>query len=383
MQADECVEFVHLYDIAKDTGGDVIKGGLDKRATYFWSHAAYCSNVELISEMPDVFSPSPSSDTAWHKLSIPGDPDSPRVLVYQSPHARILSIMGTKRSVDLKAIMRFTFDKSALMRQIEASYDTVFKSVPQSDMLLEIVLEYLDRLPRRARVHPGIYLRAYQALNLIWQQLDSVPTTKKTNLFLYGHSLGAACATLTFVWLREIYIKGKRDTHGALDLKCGCLACPMFCDVRAWQEWFHTTYSASASSTLDDHRSSSMEEEDDQDQAWSANSSGVEDGKWLLDGSYRHYYTDGDIFVKEIPALAGYTRAFSNTHYVCPDTTGIVTQNHANIGNINRLLLPHSSLQETKRQPVRVYIKLPLLKKGGRPATTASINRQILCRSFF
>ena len=369
-------KIVHLYDMPAAPGPDITRGGLDERAAFFWSHAAYCTAAEVRREMPGVFGDQTLAEggakpAAWCRLSVPGEDNSPRVLAFSTPAARILSVMGTKRNADIKAVIDFAYERGALMRRIEDSYHASFKSVACSDMLLEIVLEYLERLPPLARVHPGIYFRAYQTLNLMWQHLEGGPGSgsgSSNNVYLYGHSLGAACATLAYVWLRDIFYKGGRDVDGELNLACACVACPMFCEDRAWFEWFH------------------------------AHTGGVgarDEGAHILKSyrhNYRHYFTDGDVFVRDIPSLVGFTRAFSNVHHVRPDPCDAVLACHARAPGAqlqrrsslhpSRPLLAHSCLEHVhalgrtksgrNAAPRTVYVKAPRATPG-RAVTRSSV----------
>lgn len=374
-------EIVHLYDIAKEDSHALLRGGLDERTTYFWSHVAYCSNMELKKEMPHVFTSSPGT---WSRLSVQNnDLNSPKILACHSENTFLITVMGTKRSEDLKAVLDFAFDGDTLMQKIERAYESTFKNVTHSDMLLEIVLEYLYRLPKKARVHPGIFFRAYQALNLVWQYLESQDlTSTPQSVYLYGHSLGAACVTLVFVWLRDIYYKGGRDIFGTLQIKCGCIACPMFCDDLAWYEWFYaTSYSPSAlrRQLMSSRTAAKLDTLDLEDQSIQI--------QWSID-NYRHFYTFGDVFVRDIPSLAAYTRAFSNVHYVCPDASEYILsvrnvndarRRGGSTPSFNKMLVTHSSLQEMSSR--RVYVKLSGTNMPPRPPLSRRYPRVDMQRS--
>lgn len=394
------MEIVHIHDMPERYGTDLLQGSLDEASTYFWSHIAYFSRAELSDVMSKLklklklelelelkrelgrgreLELDGGEGMLWRSaMSCTTSSGGPSVIAFNGgPHngAHILAVMGSKSNDDLRTILDFAFDKKSLVKRIESSYYETFRNdVPNSDLLLEVVLEYLDRLPCAARVHPGIFLRAYQTLNIVWQHLEACspspssacklwdgpieedtpaatknhvttknPATTKNHVtketlasttvrqrrvVLHGHSLGAACATLTYAWLRDIYHKGGRDVFDTIDVKCSCVATPMFCDELAWREWFRGRPDASDNDV------------------------------------YVHYYTAGDVVVHDIPALAGYTRAFSGAHRVCPDATDHLialaqtddrqaARTRLMLGRdfdykrntVNKLLLVHSTLQ--------------------------------------
>jgi hypothetical protein len=360
---DKGMRFLHLSDLPGIA--DIYETHLRTDCTdlqlatqaYFWAHTAYYKCAELTAELPEVFQTCDSDNNwSWSKLTVPAAQDSPKILTYSRRVTRkgggaqnltIFSIMGTQRRVDLRAVLDFAFDRPTLARKLEAMYEERFMGVHAADVLLEVVTGYLSRLPRAARVHPGIYLRAFQSLMLIWQYLEvhqgatpaivhglstrlasaSSDSFQRESVLLSGHSLGAACATLVYVWLQDLYVKSERDVFGKLDISCACIACPMFCDSLAWQEWF--------ASRSKESRSRSR---------------------------YWHFCTEGDVFVKDIPALAGFTHALAeNPTRTFPDPTRFVVRDadvKCSGGDtstaFDRMLMAHSTLQPT---PNTAFVK--------------------------
>jgi len=385
-------EPVHLYDMPGILYDDPSRLHMDPAEfaleghVYLWAHAAYCTRSELVTEMPTMF----GDEARWCRLTMPGVNDSPRILAFDgvpslqahqqplqnaAPARRassgsitasgakpttttIMSVMGTKRNVDLQTILNFAYNRRALLSKLEAIYEQSLGDVKDGDMLLELVVEYIYRLPRGARVHPGIFARAFQVMAMMWQHLELSGLSaalaggqgglEDHRVLLYGHSLGAACASIAYVWLRDIYLKGGRDVYGLLDLSCACIACPMFCDDATWNTWF-APHALSFTKTPKKKQP-----------------------------SYVHYHTEGDAFVSDIPSLAGYTRSFSQSCYVCPDAStdlwsmlnketkggteggGTIPEGSCNRsrapkkkGNItvDRLLLAHSILQPVRPAP--------------------------------
>lgn len=382
------MRMVHLYDLPGFA--DIYETHLSTDCTdlqlatqaYFWAHAAYCRCAELAAELPDVFQACGSDNNwSWSKLTVPAAQDSPKILTYSRRVTRkgggahnlaIFSVMGTQRSVDLRAVLDFAFDRLTLARKLEAMYEERFKGVHAADVLLDVVMEYLSRLPRAARVHPGIYLRAFQSLMLIWQCLEvhsgatpgmvhglstrlasaSSDVRQGESVLLSGHSLGAACATLVYVWLQDLYVKSERDVFGKLDISCACIACPMFCDSLAWREWFASRQSRSRSRSR-----------------------------------YWHFCTEGDVFVKDIPALAGFTHALAeNPTRTFPDPTQFVVRDaevKCSGGDtstaFDRMLMAHSTLQPTPNTAfVKAHRTTTNQHRQGRSGQSCNRNRTII-----
>lgn len=140
------------------------------------------------------------------------------------------------------------------------------------------------------RFHHGFYLQALRCLGplliaLCESGILNVPTaTDEPHVFtagratnqspmpliqLYGHSMGGACVSFLFGWLRRL-------TRG-VNVRCVSMACPMICDLVSQRLWFLPH--------------------------------GTDDP-----ARFRHYYTEGDPIVFVIPGAAGFTHHASGTN---------------------------------------------------------------------
>jgi hypothetical protein len=187
---------------------------------------------------------------------------SPRVFTCEAAAngPLIVCVRGTRSKSDLHADLQLRFSdvRSRACRQIAkvAMHDDVREAAER------IVLPYADG----GRVHHGMFVRAAGVLTAV---LDSLHTSNRTEVRLYGHSLGAACASMVHAWLRA----------AGWDSRAAVMSCPNFCDA-----------------------------------TWRARWLGPHDD----DARFRHYYTSGDPVVRALPQTTGLDSQLAAEAYVCP-----------------------------------------------------------------
>lgn len=217
---------------------------------------------------------------------------SPSVYVVRgagAPGQVIVSFRGTRRTlgpdllVDLGASLPNGV-RRAVLRSIAKSFSKAARSPTRALDMLWPLLEAQCRLLEGGegmRVHDGIFVAsACSCLHLLDELLSQDNADgRPAHLQLYGHSLGAACASFCALWLRELL----PQLHGRVaSLRAACFACPRICNE---------AFRASVSSTA----------------------GGLDE-----DGTIVHYYTQGDPVVHKLPRLSGLTRHLWLTHLVAP-----------------------------------------------------------------
>ena len=259
-------EIVYPDAIAATRGLDSLFGCLDEDAAYFWSHVAYCTEGDATSALFGACEHAPRI------LQDRRDHSSPYIVHVRSSNAALFAIRGSNTPSDFMTVLDVSSCTPAtILKRMQAP------SPKPSDLLHFYITNRLSRLPASSRIHAGIFMHAYKCLRLMWPHV--VGDQHTDTVHLYGHSLGAACASLLYVWLRELNDLMMTPTQtSSLNVQCACMACPMFSNDAAWEAWFR--------------QHDRLE--------------------------YVHYYTIGDPFVKRVPGLVGLTKAVSATHLVCP-----------------------------------------------------------------
>ena len=219
---------------------------------YFWSHlVSRHSNSHLkrrlLHELPEC--------------------RTPRVYWAVSGNIGLFTVRGTSTKRDVMVDVRThvsdsKFHERVLTITAEAE-DRIRQAVRST---CNLILEH------GWRVHRGIFLHAANIAVAISRFAVTTPTI--TSVRLYGHSLGGACVSMVFAWLRSI---GCFD-----DIQAAVMSSPDFCDVACHNGWL---------ARYDDP------------------------------AYFRHYYTKGDPLVHRIPRLAGLKCGISATPFVCPMPT--------------------------------------------------------------
>lgn len=282
-------EIVYPDTIAAMRGVPALHGCLDEEAAYFWNHIAYCADDRVRAYFGDA-----DNAGANYEVSIlrghyaDNSPHIVHVLDVET-RASVFTIRGSNTPADFLTVLDVTCcTMDVLLKRINLLFcNGTHQTIPSHADILIIrayILNKVSRLPSSARIHTGIFMHAVKCLLMIAPHAMS----SSEAIHLYGHSLGAACASLLYVWIREL-----RDLMSSSDeerVTCACMATPMFCNDPAWFAWFgrHDT-----SHLTPAHHAKE-------------------------DVSYVHYYTLGDPFVKRVPGLIGLTKAVSTTHHVGP-----------------------------------------------------------------
>ncbi len=268
-------EIVYPDTIAAVRGLHSLHGHLDEEAAYFWNHIAYCVDEDVHAYFRG------HDQYTIAILRNPTDKTSPHVVCVldTATRATLFTVRGSNTPSDFMTILDVNCSKETLQKRLRSMFTTRTSTTHTSttrcrefrELIHFYMMDKVSQLPCTSRVHVGIFMHAFKCLLMIAPHLPQAH-----DVHLYGHSLGAACASLLYVWIREL------DELLGLShrlVTCACMASPMFCNDAAWESWFkhHDTVAG-----------------------------------------YVHYYTIGDPFVKRVPGLVGLTKAVSTTHHVGP-----------------------------------------------------------------
>ena len=271
------IEFVDVNDIAARRGVAGLLGATDEEAAYYWANIAY--TPELAAGLP--------GSTTLRSTS-----GSPTVLHVRHSGAHTIAVRGSCELSDIATVLALR----GLHGRLHHAYCEGTRHMARGGEARRRVQEAFAHvaasvaaLPPHAHVHPGILVHAFKCLMLVWPVLGD---RRADAVFLYGHSLGAACASLLFVWLRELGCCARPDATS-----CSVLACPMFANTPAWTAW------------LSRHDLP----------------------------CYAHYFMHGDPFVSDLPGVVGLDRAVSRTHNVCPNIRDVVAGPPGALGALGRM----------------------------------------------
>lgn len=194
---------------------------------------------------------------------------TPQTYIFDSEGPLLITIRGTNFAVPKDVLVDFT---GRLPRVIlkPKTRDKLVQSTPRVRSLIEAWLESMRRSHGHVTVQAGLFLYAVRCLVQVVRALKamSVSRTSGRAIHLYGHSMGAACASFLYVWMSDL----------GYDVTCSCMSCPRLTNIAGYDRWC---------ARHDNQR-------------------------------YRHYYTRGDPVVHGLPKAAGLTRHVSMTYYVAP-----------------------------------------------------------------
>lgn len=194
---------------------------------------------------------------------------TPQTYIFDSQGPLLITVRGTDVSFPKNILADITGRLPRVYLKARTR-DKLRLATPEVAALIEAKLDTMRPENGEVLVQAGLFLYAVRCLVHTVRALEtlSVRPGSGRSIHLYGHSLGAACASFLYAWMRDL----------GYDVTCSCLSCPRLCNDAGYQLWFaaHDT------------------------------------------DRYRHYYTRGDPVVHGIPKTAGLTRHVSMTYYVAP-----------------------------------------------------------------
>ena len=237
-----------VVDIYKQCPLDVMSDTLCPVTAYFWSHLV--ARHLPISELRDTMM------KQVHECR------TPRLYVARvSDAVDVFVVRGTSTKRDVHVDVSFRMSDTKLRKRIQH----VTASATEG-MRREVVRTTDLAISQRWHLHRGMFVRAAGVAAAI-----SNLASPERAVRLYGHSLGGACVSMVFAWLRGANISG--------EIKAAVMSSPDFCDANCRNAW--------------------LAHHDDP-------------------GYFRHYYTRGDPFVHRIPRLAGFRNGLSASPFICP-----------------------------------------------------------------
>lgn len=189
---------------------------------------------------------------------------TPLTFLSQTTAATTLIMRGTRSGRDAWTDVRVFVADCVVRKKVEEHLRGLTDSRVSS-----AIRRVTDAMLREGwRMHRGMFIKSVALTVAISNRTDGTKALR-----LYGHSLGAACASMAYAFLRE--------AHPRMPLVAAVMSCPDFCDSAARAAWLAP----------------------------------------LLDpATFRHYHTEGDPVVHGLPAAAKLTSALATREhsYVCP-----------------------------------------------------------------
>ena len=171
---------------------------------------------------------------------------------------------GTRSKRDVKVDLSVSMSDGRFVRRVAQYLIAALGEGADHDAIRAIVQRAAwSVVTKKWHVHRAIFLRSIVVLGVVL--LHRRPLLP---LLLYGHSLGAACATYVYAWCAEL----------GVDVRACVMSCPNFCDDACQVEWLARYDDATR---------------------------------------YRHYYTRGDPVVQLLPKAARLTAGLTARPYVC------------------------------------------------------------------
>lgn len=194
---------------------------------------------------------------------------TPQTYIFEGQGPLIITIRGTDAWVP-KNILADVTGRLPRVYLKSRTRDKLRHATPEVSALIEARLESMRTENGEVHVQAGLFLYAVRCLVHTVKALEAMSVRPSAGriIQLYGHSLGAACASFLYAWMADL----------GYNVFCSCMSCPRLCNDSGYEQWF---------AAHDNDR-------------------------------YRHYYTRGDPVVHGIPKTAGLTRHVSMTYYVAP-----------------------------------------------------------------
>jgi hypothetical protein len=244
-------------------------------AAYYWSNVNVMSISEIAARLPTI-----GCDVVT-RLPMP----TPQTYVIKrAKNSFVVTTRGTTVPKDVLTDVTTELPAGAILKAANsavaamARHPTETIAMATHDKATSIMHKAADDVESgRVKVHAGFLVCAMKVFARLVAELsregafEPGPALREdTRVIFYGHSLGAACASYMYTWLRDMIPAPQRN-----QVSCAVMSCPRVVDRQGYASWF---------------------ERHDLD-------------------TYCHYFTHGDAVVHALPGYAGLTHHPSRTYY--------------------------------------------------------------------
>ena len=181
----------------------------------------------------------------------------------QRDEVDVFVVRGTSSKRDVRVDVLFRMTDAKFRKRVQQVTANATDSIKR-----EVAITMDLAISQGWHLHRGMFVHAAGVAAAI-----SNAVTPGRSVRLYGHSLGGACVSMVYAWLRAARVSGDGK------MKAAVMSSPDFCDAACRDAW--------------------LAQHDDP-------------------AYFRHYYTRGDPFVHRIPRMAGFKAGLSASPFVCP-----------------------------------------------------------------